>query len=1182
MAHRHTQVDAVEVEALLAELADVGGTVNSTAGQRPYSGAGRPRGTVGSTNILSEQRQQLQGRTPAAHRRSVQDGGDAASKQTPSSTVVGFSTYTASGLTEAEFRSQRLTTTPLGVRLAPLSAVPLQQLPGTPSTTSTPSHRTPHPPSKKGVSPSAMDHPSNEGNRQANNLPALPPLPGVQVDMDGVTPPSQPRRDFSFRRYGEFLKAEAEAKEAEAKEAEAKAANEADTVAAAPVGVVAAKPDPNQSSSREANFLPIMCARYLRPAGLIPTARWGHSLTPVTAETLLMFGGMELDSGATAALMVFSPSSISWEPMLVMSDSVENAPPAARHSHAACAYDSRYLIISGGVAPTGGHIFDDIFIFDLHTYRWRCIWDARRDGSPNNRNEPGPRFGHSMVVRDDRLYFYGGKTIKGPGGALSSASPGTSNSSSAGVLANGSDLYVFSLNNYRWKRRVRGGKERSGVNGRGSAATSPHKTDKPPVEATEAAPPSQPLCPARRGYHAACIKGDLLYINGGAAQSDVLTDTWCIHLRTGEWRCVHPGGSADAVPREKHSMFICGEALLLVGGCSTSSFNERVAGKYTNFAAVLPLVGVAVETPCWIPVAMGNISILAPNKKNFAAAFTGGFVYVFGGVSGAEPATNTMIRFLAADGAVSAEDTAQQASAAAQELRSMMQQLREQQSGAPYDLYAAAGVYGSQDGGGTADASAGTASASAAGSKSLTPGANRSVVGLHRAILQQRAPLLLQSLEQCRNEPYRGVLFNDASRRRGSGGGTLAPGAIPAGGGSDEGRDEVDQLLHQMNGGDEAGVGTSKKDDAANSNSSGAHILLYYTNGNSRMKGLPQSLAAETLNSLADYLYWGGLRSDFRLLLEESEDGKVEEGEEGAKASSSGVAREYRQQLNRTLQELQAAAKQYALQPLEDLCNGLLAGDRAKVQAARERSSAKLQQDMDDLLQHGNLANVTMLVVDPHTKQQSAHILHSSVLMAASTLFTELLRPLYNSGKSSNQIGPIAAKISAGAQAASSAALITSTSKRSILVGPVAIPLPAVQPILRFLYTQQLRVPSEVALVTLMGAHQLGLFQLQSYCEAVVAREEVNYDSCCSFYYLSKKYEAALLQEISLLTAVSGYSTVRYSPAYKTLSEEDKQSIDAVATELGSSSWVPPPQAGQEIKQPATYASRWSAAAPSM
>eukprot|EP00796_Vickermania_ingenoplastis_P010190 gene10190-7138_t len=883
-------------------------------------------------------------------------------------------------------------------------------------------------------------------------------------------------------------------------------------------GLVARRPAPPPPAphapdeERETNFLPIMCARYLQPAGLTPPPRWGHTLTAVTGCRLLLFGGMEVHAGgkSSSSLMLFSTNDISWEPVLLF----KGETPAPRHSHAACAYEGRHLIIFGGMSATdSGVAYGDVHLFDVSAQEWRCLWRPGREG--NRKNEPGLRYGHTMVLRHHRLYVFGGRVKKTQG--------------SAGFALANNDIYVFSLSSGRWKRRIRaGGKIEAGEKDpdpglspapppgkKGSAA--PQETS--PQRRAEAAAAG----PTPRAFHAACVKGSLMYIHGGSgADNGVFNDTWCVDLSAAatQWCCLHPGTTADAYGRERHAMFACGEGLLLVGGCSSNKgFNERVAGKFNSFTAVLPVSGKLEPppNPYWIPVAMGNVSIVAPNKRSFAAAFSGGFVYVFGGQSGSDPATNAMIRFLAADG-YTTTDARGTAEGNDEALRNLLLQLRETQS-LPFDAYAMATTFGA-----------------VAGSHD-----RRAMTGLHRTILQFRAPRFWEQLAACRSEPLRTGMGGAPSRTAG---------------------DALDALLQGSGGGPQRQPSPAAPPPPG---AADAGALVYYTSGNKRVEGLPHAVVADDLEALATYLYSGALPPAYHVVLEDEEE--VEDDAAGTAPT------EEKERMRRSLHTLQDLAVAYDMAPLKQLCDAFSSGQRRMVEKALAGSTAALRADLVELLRCRRGATVTVLFVDPHTKEQMTHSLHPAVLMGASPFFADLLRPLYHGQKTQCQVGPVAAKITC------SGPLLASNSKRAVLVGPVSIPKLAVQPILSFLYSQELKAPKEVAYVTMLGAHQLDLPLLQGYCEAIVAREEVNYESCCSFYYLARKYEAFLLEEMSLLTAVAGYSTVRFTVGYKSLSEEDRNHIDDVANELGSSSWVPPPAPTTEMKPPDTYAERWKRSA---
>ncbi|RNF26599.1 uncharacterized protein Tco025E_01131 [Trypanosoma conorhini] len=870
--------------------------------------------------------------------------------------------------------------------------------------------------------------------------------------------------------------------------------------------------DVGEAVQREVNFLPLMCARYMNPAGITPRARWGHTLTPMQGHKLLLFGGMDIEEGEAASLFEYDTQHISWDPVFVSNGVI----PAARTNHAACASGGRWLYISGGTTDRGTRILGDLYCFDTCVQEWRCLWEYSSI-SVQNKNEPTPRFGHSMVIRDDRLYIFGGRTLRRD----QRVSHGAQHLTLASM-----DVYVFSLNSHKWRRRIHAGKA-TAANGdeKNIPATVTSEQD-PPSIAAEVSPLKDVVAErlAQRSFHAACVLGDCMYINGGTGDGGgILSDTWVLDLRKQQWSLLHNGVSADAFPREKHHLFACGEALLVVGGCSTSGHSKRVTLKYHNFVAVLPLVSDAA--PCWIPVAMGNISIVAPNKKSFGAAFSGGFVHVFGGASGSEPASNTMIRFLAADGYFEIDSRSSAASNAAA-LTAVMHRVRENGITSMFDTYVLPRCW---DG------------------ETVIDTASYRKYGVHRALLQQRAAKFWEDLTRCRTEHVRPVGNNNIV------GSSLELAASPS---------TASMPLSTSS----APAAVAPSSTAAGGTRQ-SHAVAYYTEGNSRIQGLSVPLSADQLECLLDYIYWGDVRH--HIILEQEE----EEEEEDAEDANDFGQRHAMQEEGKTLQALRRAADAYGLLPLMDICDALLARSRKKLNQAHERSMQLLQTDLLSLLESANSATVTVLFVDPHTKQKSVYSLHPFILVAASSFFNDLLRPLLTGEKTTFQVGPVAAKMKGAGRG-------PSQTRRDILVGPVSVPHLAVQPLLRFFYTQRLTVPREAVFATLLGSYSLDVAPLQAYCESILAREEVNYDTAAQFYSLAGRYNAPLLQETALLTAVLGHAEVCRSPAYKLLGEKEAHEIDAVALELGAASWIAPAQSVSEVKPSAVYQLRWNASSP--
>lgn len=247
--------------------------------------------------------------------------------------------------------------------------------------------------------------------------------------------------------------------------------------------------------------------------------------------------------------------------------------------------------------------------------------------------------------------------------------------------------------------------------------------------------------------------------------------------------------------------------------------------------------------------------------------------------------------------------------------------------------------------------------------------------------------------------------------------------------------------------------------------------------------------------------------------------------------------------------------------------------------------SCMLGMSMRQLLSTPKSCNATILFVDPHTGQEMTHPAHTWVLANSCSVFAQLLRPLWTTVdglrmQEINTLDGITAKVAHGKRVLPiiSGGTGATSYRRSVVIGPVRIPLLSVKPILSFLYTFEMNsVTRDIALQVLIGATTLHLTSLQRYCEAIVAREEVNFDSCCHYITLAKSYRAQLLEEMSLVTAAVGYhDEVRRSAGFSNLPAEDQQTIEKIAGEVRGL-WSAPAAAKTEQKSPEVYAARFSA-----
>lgn len=402
------------------------------------------------------------------------------------------------------------------------------------------------------------------------------------------------------------------------------------------------------TSANCVNFLPITHARFLRElGGITPLARWGHSLTAVGGANgqLMMFGGTTSCSGeATNDLFTFTPAvaggAAMWEPSLAVRDSAAaEARPEPRYYHAAAMYESRYLVVMGGRTSHGSASIGDLWAYDTVSQRWAQWWSSKQSSNAQHRDAPAAIYGHTVTEYLGCLYIAGGKVRR----AAASDDSGAKEASKETVS---NDVFVFHMATRQWRKRISGKKCAAAMD----------------EEAQDV------VVPAKRVHHAACLhQGSLLIVHGGeGADGQLLSDTWALDLHSKTWTCLHRGNTADAVPRSHHCLFSCGEGVLCgFGGSSRNAVGGlHRGGVATAQMSVLPIltvlpvtvghdvnnVPVPLCTGQWSVVVVGNSSSALATKRDFGAAIAAGFLYVFGGSSGAESATNQLLRCLVLDG----------------------------------------------------------------------------------------------------------------------------------------------------------------------------------------------------------------------------------------------------------------------------------------------------------------------------------------------------------------------------------------------------------------------------------------------------------------------------------------------------------------------------------------------------
>ena len=1007
-------------------------------------------------------------------------------------------------------------------------------------------------------------------------------------------------------------------------------ANDADDAAAAEEGAVdnAQQFLPNGNAASHlphvVNFLPVMHARLMTGvAGIVPRPRWGHSFTAV-GDAIYLFGGTTADGNTSNDVFEFLPKYNTFEPIHMRGEATSSAvegnsasavsaapaaagggalrinsdatePPSARCHHTAVAYQGRYLVIFGGQSARGSVLLNDVHILDTRRRTWRHCSSESSAFSPvgiaPNKNEPTGRYGHSAVVIGTKMYVFGGKAIKrgdeastsSNTNAVTAAAAATNTASLGTSLSN--DVYVFCLRTLQWKKRI-------------------HVSASSTAAATAGADGSAAAAaPARRLHHAACAIGDVMYVNGGeAAAGQLLADTWALDVGARAWRLVH--SAPHCPPRSRHALFGCGEALLAVAGLAGGSGLSAFAASSSSSAlgggaaATAPLAVLAVTESCpdtgavrtiplsemggWIPVSLGaaNANTIPSTNKSFGATTHNGFFFTFGGVASGSQPTADVTRCLAMDGVPPTESG--DGSFAA--LQAQMRTLREDKALA--DLF----LEGVADGAEAhaqhiADASS-AAAAAAASSSTVEPPR----VGLHKLILQHRAPLFYADVLACKS---RGVYVT-------SRGAVTSPlGAAPAAASAD---------------GNAFAAATTAAAAAASSalNSVPSYAIAGGPRG---AKGLSVAFTPNALKRFLDYLYCAEVphkASD----VTESEEGGVSGATDDlsiliAAAEAYSLANFasylYFLRANSGSGSVGAAAAPTASASVSEAQNTSPARSHKAFKTARAEHLRTLRSELPSLfstlLATGKGATASIVFEDKDTHLETTIAAHPLLLANSCEYFRQLLRPLLlarppsssssaslgggGDASSSNNNATVKQSHSCGGVTAKRTPNAAPTSKRSIVVAKVPIPRLGTRHVMRYLYTRDpSAVPPEDALMTMIAASGLGLFGLQTHCEAIVAREEVTFDTACAYITLAAAHKAPLLSELSILTAALGLLEpglcMEASIPFTNLPPPTQAVVRSIAAQL-QGKWAPPPQQQQldgvaQQQDAAVYQGRMSSA----
>lgn len=262
-------------------------------------------------------------------------------------------------------------------------------------------------------------------------------------------------------------------------------------------------------------------------SAVVPPARFGHTMTAISKNKIVLFGGATGDTGKysiTADAYCLDLLSCQWTRL---DTNVAGTPPSPRAAHASSGAESMQMVVYGGATGGGSLASDDLFLLDLREGLDRGSWTIVPVVGPT----PGRRYGHTISFVKPHLLIFGGNT------------------GSESV----SDVWMLNVERgpFSWvKLDIKG--------------------EMPPV----------------RVYHSAAVcmtgyaMGMMVIFGGRTADQSALNDTWGLRKhRDGRWDWVRapyksvPG--AEPVSRYQHTTLFIAGTMFVIGG-RTNQVGEKV------------------------------------------------------------------------------------------------------------------------------------------------------------------------------------------------------------------------------------------------------------------------------------------------------------------------------------------------------------------------------------------------------------------------------------------------------------------------------------------------------------------------------------------------------------------------------------------------------------------------------
>lgn len=262
-------------------------------------------------------------------------------------------------------------------------------------------------------------------------------------------------------------------------------------------------------------------------SAIVPPARFGHTMTAVAKNKIVLFGGATGDTGKysiTADTYCLDLLSCHWTRL---DANVVGTPPSPRAAHASTGAESMQMVVYGGATGGGSLASDDLFLLDLREGLERGSWTIVPVVGPT----PGRRYGHTICYVKPHLLIFGGNT------------------GSESV----SDVWMLNVERgpFSWvKLEIKG--------------------EVPPV----------------RVYHSAAVcmtgyaMGMMVIFGGRTADQSALNDTWGLRKhRDGRWDWVRAPyksvSGSEPTSRYQHSTLFIGGTMFVIGG-RTNQVGEKV------------------------------------------------------------------------------------------------------------------------------------------------------------------------------------------------------------------------------------------------------------------------------------------------------------------------------------------------------------------------------------------------------------------------------------------------------------------------------------------------------------------------------------------------------------------------------------------------------------------------------